>query len=286
MILIADSGSTKTHWVLMAANGQCSHIHTDGINPFYQSIEDISHTLLTQLLPSVSRFLWAGKIVRIYFYGAGCTPQKIPNLSQALCQVFPDAEAYVESDMIGAARGLLGHERGVACILGTGSNSCLWTGTEVEYNVPALGFILGDEGSGAVLGKRLVADLLKNQMTDTLREQFLSEMHLTPADIIEHVYRQPFPNRFLANLSRFAAAHLDEPLIRQLVHTHFSEFARRILKQYPAELPVNMVGSIAYYYREPLQEVLSEQGINIGQILQDPIPGLITYHRPDCHPTM
>ena len=166
MILIADSGSTKTHWCLMAANGHCSEYFTDGINPFQQTPDAIKNSVSNQLLPKMAGEMWAGKITSIYFYGAGCTPEKIPVVEYALEGVFRDADIEVYSDMVGAARGLLGDEMGVACILGTGANSCLWNGKEIEKNVPALGFILGDEGSGAVLGKRLVADLLKNQLND------------------------------------------------------------------------------------------------------------------------
>ncbi|MCQ2345167.1 MAG: ATPase [Paludibacteraceae bacterium] len=286
MILIADSGSTKTHWCLMAANGQCSEFQTDGINPFYQTREEIISTLSDQLLPQMAQLLWAGTISRVFFYGAGCTPEKIPVLIEALQSIFTKAEVQVASDMIGAARGLLGHTKGVACILGTGSNSCLWNGFEQTQNVPALGFILGDEGSGAVLGKRLVADLLKNQLGDDLKKIFLKETKLTQADIIEQVYRRPFPNRFLAGLSRFASSHLDDERIYRLVYEHFTQFVVRILRQYPPELPVSFVGSIAYYYRDILSKVLSDNGIVLGQIVVDPIEGLKNYHRPDCQLTM
>ena len=160
MILIADSGSTKTHWCLMAANGHCSEYFTDGINPFQQTSDAIKNSVNNQLLPKMASEMWAGKITNVFFYGAGCTPEKIPVVAYALEDIFKSAKIEVYSDMVGAACGLLGEEKGVACILGTGANSCLWSGKEIEKNVPALGFILGDEGSGAVLGKRLVADLL------------------------------------------------------------------------------------------------------------------------------
>jgi N-acetylglucosamine kinase-like BadF-type ATPase len=203
----------------------------------------------------------------------------------ALKSVFRHAETEVYSDMMGAARALLQHSEGVACILGTGSNSCLYDGEKFIKNVPALGFILGDEGSGAVLGKRLVADLLKNQLTNDLKEQFLKEYNLTQADIIERVYRQPFPNRFLASLSRFCADHLDNPMIHELVYEHFQTFVTRILKQYPS-VPVGFVGSIAYYYREVLERVMMNNHVQLAQIVQSPMDGLIAYHQPDVRPTM
>lgn len=285
MILIADSGSTKTHWCLMAANGQKSEFFMDGINPFYQTPDAIRNSVTNQLLPQMAHLMWAGKITHIYFYGAGCTPEKTPLLQMALKAIFKDAEIDVYSDMVGAARGLLGREEGIACILGTGSNSCLYDGKEIVKNVPALGFILGDEGSGAVLGKRLVADLFKNQMTDELKQAFMDEFQVTQADIIEHVYRQPFPNRYLAGMSKFCAKHIDNKLIYDLVYDHFRQFVVRNLKQYPA-LPVGFVGSIAYYYQDVLKQVLADEGMPLAEIMQSPMKGLIEYHKDDCKPTM
>ena len=285
MILIADSGSTKTHWCLMAANGHSEEFFTDGINPFQQTSDAIKNSVNNQLLPQMAHLMWAGSVTNIFFYGAGCTPEKIPVVEYALESIFKSAKIEVYSDMVGAACGLLGGEKGVACILGTGANSCLWNGKEIEKNVPALGFILGDEGSGAVLGKRLVADLLKNQLSDELKEKFLTQYGITAADIIENVYRKPFPNRYLASLSRFCAENLDNPLIAQLVYDHFDYFAKRILPQYPA-LPVGFIGSIAYYYQDVLKRVLADNGFQVGKILQGPMDGLKEYHKKDIVPTM
>lgn len=292
MILIADSGSTKVHWALVTASGQISEFRTDGINPVFQSCEAIQTCLNDQLLPQMAKLLWAGTITHIFFYGAGCTPEKKVLVKQALESVFKKAEVSVESDMLGAARGLLGHNAGVACILGTGSGSCFYNGENIEWSVPSLGFILGDEGSGAVLGKRLVGDILKNQLGDELKEAFLQEYNTSIADVIEHVYRQPLPNRWLANLSRFCAAHLDDPRVHALVYDHFVQFIRRNLIQYfeKSEIrnqksEVSFVGSIAYYYRPILEEAMQAEGLAIGQILQDPIPGLIDYHKSAIIPT-
>jgi N-acetylglucosamine kinase-like BadF-type ATPase len=285
MIIIVDAGSTKTHWCLMAANGHCSEYYTDGINPFQQTLEAIKDSISTQLLPKMARELWAGSITNVYFYGAGCTPEKIPAVKSALESVFKRSLVEVYSDMIGAARSLFGCERGVACILGTGANSCLWNGKEIEKNVPALGFILGDEGSGAVLGKRLVADLLKNQLSDELKEKFLNQYGITAADIIENVYRKPFPNRYLASLSKFCAENMDNPLIAKLVYNHFDYFAKRILMQYP-KLPIGFTGSIAYYYQDVLKKVLADNGLLLGKVMQSPMEGLKVYHRKDAVPTM
>ena len=182
MILIADSGSTKVHWCLMAANGQSTDVMTDGINPFFQTSDAMRNSISNQLLPQIGHLLWAGKVTHVFFYGAGCTPEKIPFVQKAIQGVFRSAEVVVSSDMLGAARGLLGQQKGVACILGTGSGSCLYEAGQIKWAVPSLGYILGDEGSAAVMGKRLVGDLLKNQLGEDLKQEFLELNHLTMAD--------------------------------------------------------------------------------------------------------
>lgn len=292
MILIADSGSTKVHWCLMAANGHTAEFITDGINPLFQTSDAMRNSICNQLLPQMASMLWAGTVSHVFFYGAGCTPEKSPFVEKAIESVFKKAKVFVASDMLGATRGLLGHEKGVACILGTGSNSCLYDGEQIIKNVPSLGFILGDEGSAATLGKRLVSDLLKNQLGDDLKEHFLSQYAINQADVIEHVYRQPFPNRWLANLARFCAENIDDPRIHDLVYDHFAQFVKRNISQYytskeqKQSMPVGFVGSIAFYYRPVLEQVMSDYGFRVGQILQDPIPGLVEYHRGDVVPTM
>lgn len=292
MILIADSGSTKVHWCLMAANGHMADFMTDGINPLFQTSDAMRNSICNQLLPQMASMLWAGTITHVFFYGAGCTPEKSVFVKQAIEGVFKKAEAVVASDMLGAARGLLGHEKGVACILGTGSNSCLYDGERIVQNVPSLGFILGDEGSAATLGKRLVSDLMKNQLGEDLKERFLSQYAINQADIIEHVYRQPFPNRWLANLARFCAENIEDKRIYDLVYDHFAQFIKRNIVQYYTtedeknSMPVGFVGSIAYYYRPVLEQAMQDYGLKMGQVLQDPIKGLTEYHKRDLIPTM
>lgn len=183
--------------------------------------------------------------------------------------------------MLGAARGLCGHEYGIVCIMGTGSNSCLYNGEKFIANVSPLGFILGDEGSGAVLGKLLVGDLLKNQLGEELKEKFLKKFELTPADIIDRVYRKPFPNRFLASLSPFIAENIQNPGIRSLVKGSFLAFLRRNVMQYEnyQMQKVNFIGSIAYYYKDILTEAVQECGLHMGKIMKAPMEGLIEYHK-------
>ena len=303
MVLIADSGSTKVHWCLVTASGQCSDVFTDGINPLFQTTDAMRNSICNQLLPKIAPLLWAGTLTHVFFYGAGCTPEKKVFVQKALEAVFKKAEVQVESDMLGAARGLLGRNAGVACILGTGSGSCFYNGETIEWCVPSLGYILGDEGSAAVLGKRLVGDLLKNQLSYSvsglsdevdLKNLFFKEYNTSMADIIENVYRQPFPNRYLAKLSRFCADHIDDPRIRNLVYDHFVQFIRRNLVQYfqntnananATAAGVGFVGSIAYYYRPILEEAMQAEGLPMGTVLQDPIEGLKEYHKDAIVPT-
>ena len=292
MILIADSGSTKVHWCLITASGQCSDVITDGINPLFQTTIAMQNSISNQLLPKIAPLLWAGTLTHVFFYGAGCTPEKKVFVQKALETVFKKAEVHVASDMLGAARGLLGHHAGVACILGTGSGSCYYDGENIEWGVPSLGYILGDEGSAAVLGKRLVGDLLKNQLGEDLREAFFKEYDTNMADIIEKVYRQPFPNRFLAKLSKFCADHIEDQRIHDLVYDHFVQFIRRNLVQYfkhsefsLQHSAVGFVGSIAYYYKPILEEAMRAEGLPLGTILQDPVEGLKEYHKDAIIPT-
>lgn len=277
MILIADSGSTKTDWCVVLNGTPIKQIGTKGINPFFQSEEDVQHELSVSLLPQLPE----GQINSVYFYGAGCTPEKAPVLRRAIADSLPViGNIKVNTDMLAAAHGLCGREAGIVCILGTGSNSCFYNGEEIVNNVSPLGFILGDEGSGAVLGKLLVGDILKNQLPSALKEAFLEQFGLTAPEIIDRVYRQPFPNRFLASLSPFLAQHLDEPAIYRLVSDSFTAFIRRNVMQYDyKQYPVHFIGSVAHCYKDILQEVAQQTGIRIGKILQSPMEGLIQYHR-------
>ena len=280
-MLIADSGSTKTDWCVILDNTPIKRIGTKGLNPFFQSEEEIQQELTHSLLPQLPE----GTIDSVYFYGAGCTPEKAPTLRRAIADSLPvvgNIKAY--SDMLAAARGLCGREAGITCILGTGSNSCFYDGKEIVNHISPLGFILGDEGSGAVLGKLLVGDVLKNQLSPAIKEVFLKQFDLTVPEIIDRVYRQPFPNRFLASLSPFIAQHLEEPGIRQLVLGSFIAFLRRNVMQYDyTQYPAHFIGSVAHCYKEILQEAAQETGIRIGKILQSPMEGLIQYHSDPLH---
>jgi len=278
MILIADSGSTKTDWCISLHGKQLQRITTQGINPFFLSKDEIENEIRSALLPQ----LQTPAFDALYFYGAGCLPEKISMMQRALSKCLEVKTVEVNSDMLGAARGLSQRNPGIVCILGTGSNSCYYDGEKIVSNVSPLGFILGDEGSGAVLGKRMVGDLLKNQLPAGLKDKFLQEFDLTPAIIIERVYRQPFPNRFLASLSPFLLQNIEEPAVRSLVFDSFCSFLTRNVMQYDYKsYPVYFIGSIAYHYREILEEAILSLGMQLGGIMQNPMEGLVKYHSRD-----
>ncbi len=276
MILIADSGSTKTHWCLVDEEKIEREIFSDGINPFYQNEIEIITLIDSQLVPMLPE----RTIDQVFFYGAGCSfPEKKLLVSQALVRFFSNAIIEIQSDLLAASRSLFQHQNGIACILGTGSNSCCYNGKEIIQNVSPLGFILGDEGSGAVLGKLLIADCLKNQLPEWIAEKLLDEYELTPAIILENVYKKPFPNRFLAKFTPFILEHIEEPSIFNMVYDSFDAFLVRNVLQYPLEdNQVGFVGSIAHYFRETLEIAASERGIVISEIIKNPINGLVNYH--------
>jgi N-acetylglucosamine kinase-like BadF-type ATPase len=276
MILIADSGSTKTFWSLLNDDEACSHYYTPGINPFFQTEYEIEGHLRMTLLPK----LGINEITEIYFYGAGCATEKQKTIVKtAFSKVFTYDHIEVESDLLGAARALCGNKPGIACILGTGSNSCYYDGKEIVQQVSPLGYIIGDEGSGAALGKRLVADCLKNQVKEYIKERFFERFKLTHAQIIENIYSKPFPNRFLASLSVFLRENIGEPEIYKIVYDGFSDFFQRNVFQYDYNsTKVNVVGSIGFYYQDVLRQVAADLSIDLGKIIQAPTDDLITYH--------
>ena len=283
MILIADSGSTKTHWCLIENSGTDKHIFTNGINPFYQTEEEITRELESVLIPKLIGI----QIDRVYFYGAGCSfPDKKAIVSDALSHFFKNIPIEVQSDLLGAARSLFGNNKGIACILGTGSNSCLYDGKDIIENVSPLGYILGDEGSGAVLGKTLIADCLKNQLPSKLKDKLLSTYNLTPAIILENVYKKPFPNRFLAKLSPFLLQNIDNPAIFNIVYNSFDAFFVRNVKQYNnyEQVSVSFIGSVAYFFTNVLEIVAVENGLTIGNISQSPMDGLVEFHKMNLLP--
>lgn len=277
MKLIADSGSTKTDWKLECVNGSLSteegggRALTQGINPFHMSEDTVLGVLRNELLPHLGAL--SSSVEEIEFYGAGCTAAKIPVMQRLLSEVFPSAKnIIVGSDMLGAAKALLGNKEGIACILGTGANSCLYNGEKIIANVSPMGYILGDEGSGAVLGKTFINELYKGGHSDFINV-FEKETGLTQADIIQKVYREPLPNRFLASLSKFIGVHIaEEQWIEDMVVDCFRDFFRKNVRHYNCEdLSVNFVGSVAYYYQSQLMKAAEMEGFVIGRVLKSPL---------------
>lgn len=277
MKLIADCGSTKIDWVVLDGDKTVATASTSGMNALMMSVEEMSECIARELIPQIE----ASTITEVYYYGAGCIGDACTDVANAIKNNFANVTAIeVNSDLLAAARALCGNEKGIACILGTGSNSCYYDGKKIVKNVSPLGFILGDEGSGAVLGKLLVGDLFKEQLPAHLCNKFYDRFHLDRLEIIKRVYKQPGANRFLASLSPFLNENIEEPAIHRLVLNAFKSFFVRNVENYDnfRELPCNFVGSVAYYYRPVLEEAALTFGIKIDKIIKSPIEGLVKYH--------
>ena len=276
MILIADSGSTKTDWALVDHETVVRY-NTQGINPVHQKRETVLLILHEELLPNVE----AGEVESVFFYGSGVRPEMEAPMADILHEVFPKAKTVdAHSDLLGAARAMCGHNYGIASILGTGANSCLYNGERIVMNTPAMGYVLGDEGSGAALGKRLLHDLYKGVLSEEIVNGFEEETGLSLPEIIDKVYRQPMPNRFLASLSEYVHSHMADWLeLRRLVMDNFADFFRFNIAPYQRrDLPVSFVGSLAYHYQAELHEVARSLGYTVGAVTRSPIEGLVRYH--------
>lgn len=269
LCLTADSGSTKTDWLLQKNDKTIARCTTQGMNPFMIGQTEIEAILRNELLND-ERFAAA---TQISFYGAGCRGEGCDTMERALRAVWPEAESVtVGSDLLGAARALCGTGDGIACILGTGSNSGLYVGGELVKNVSPLGYILGDEGSGAVLGRRLLGDVLKQQLPQELCRAFDATYGLSADQIIQRVYREPLANRFLASFAPFLAAHREHPAIQALLADEFARFFERNILQYERpDLEVHFVGSIAYYFARELRTAAAQCGLTVGRILKAPL---------------
>lgn len=279
MILIADCGSTKIDWCVTDNKKVVKQVFTHGMNAVMLTKQEMSQRISSELIPELGNL--KDSITEIYFYGAGCiSPEVCGNVADALRENIPAGKIEVYTDLLAAAHALCGSEPGIACILGTGSNSCYYDGEKIVDNVSPLGYILGDEGSGAVLGKILVGDVLKNQLPKDLCEAFLKENNLDRLEIIKRVYKEPGGNRFLASLTPFLLRNIERKEIHELVLNSFKAFYMRNVCQYPGatKTAVNFVGSIAYYYKDVLCEAAEACGCRVGTIIKSPMEGLIAYH--------
>ena len=278
MILVADCGSTKIDWCLLNNGKVEKQVFTLGMNAVMLTEEEMRTRLADELAPEMAGY----PIEEVYFYGAGCiSPEVCGNVARAIQANIPDTKIVeVHTDLLAAARALCGRTPGIACIMGTGSNSCYYDGEKICDNVSPLGYILGDEGSGAVLGKLLIGDVLKNQLPKDLCDKFLQQYELDRMTIIRRVYKEPQGNRFLASITPFLIQNIDRPEIHALVLNSFKAFFVRNIQQYKnySELSVNFIGSIAYYYREVLEEAAAQCGCTVGSIIKSPMEGLIKFH--------
>lgn len=276
MILLADGGSTKVDWRLIDRDNQVTQVFTSGANPFFRTRADISEELKNVLVPVIKGY----PIEAVYFFGAGCVDRDTKRVIEyAIVDNIKRAYIEVSSDLVAAARGLCGREKGIACVLGTGSNSCYYDGEEIQKNVPPLGYVLGDEGSGAVIGKLFVGACLKGLLSEDLKKQFLEHFDLTPVCILNKVYKEPMANSFLASLSPFILKNIGEEAVYNLVYNSFKDFFIKNVMQYDYKNnKVHLVGSIAYHYQDIIRKAASELGIKLGMMVQSPMQGLVNYY--------
>tara|TARA_A100000171_G_scaffold46790_1_gene52006 strand:- start:1185 stop:2021 length:837 start_codon:yes stop_codon:yes gene_type:complete len=275
-VLIADSGFTKTDWRLISANGSIEQARTMGINPYYQTEEEILLVIqdLHSQLPD--------KVDEIYFYGTGCSSgTNRDKIAKLLNRYYQEAKIDVNHDLLAAARSLCGDEKGIACIIGTGTNSCLYDGSKIISNVPSLGWAIADEGGGTYLGKTLVTDYYRKDMPEHLRVIFKERFGLNKDAFLTAIYQEPMPGRFLASFAKFINEHISEPYMYKLVYDAFTTFIIKNVVKYEGykEVPVHFTGSVAYYFNNILRKVAVDQGIYIKHITEHPIAGLTLFHQ-------
>lgn len=279
MILIADGGSSSIKWCLLEKTEKVTEFTTTGINPIMLTYEEMSQRIADEVRPQFKMPL--EMIERIFYYGAGCCGGEYNRVvEKSLKRTFASSVIAVDSDMAGAARALCGTQPGIACILGTGSNSCLYDGDKIIDSIAPLGYILGDEGSGAVLGRMLISDVFKKQLPQELCLKFREKFDLDLDTVIRRVYGSPEANRFLASLTPFLSEYIEEPAIHRLVLNAFKAFFVRNVAHYMAykTLPVNFVGSVAYHFRDVLGEAAAAIDCHIGKVIPSPMEGLVGYH--------
>lgn len=277
-LLLADSGSTKTEWCLVKPDHSTKTIFTGGLNPYYHTEESITDILKTHLLPVTGE----NPIDEVHFYGAGCTgDERTQMLKSVLKKVFGAEVVEVDSDIMGSVRAVCGRKAGVAAILGTGANSCQYDGQKVVDNVPVLGFILGDEGSAGYFGRKILQGYFYREMPDDLKADLEASYDMNRSSILENVYKKPQPNTYVAGFARFIGRHAKHPYIQNILREGFQEAINRHIKKYEnvASMPVGFVGSVAFHNAALLRELLEENGLKPGEILQNPMPNLVKYHQ-------
>jgi glucosamine kinase len=275
--LIADSGATKAEWCLLH-NGKKKIIFTQGISPYFLSTEQIITLLQNELAPKLKNF----EVEEVYYYGTGCAnPLNARSVKTAVSRVFAGAKVEVTHDLMAAARALCGRSRGVACILGTGSNSCYYNGSKIVKNSPGLGYVLGDEGSGAYLGKKVIQYYLYGTFDDELRGRFDLTYTTNSTEILENVYKKPLPNRYLAGFTQFLAENRGHYMIENIIEDGLNDFFFNHLCKYREiwKLPVNFAGSVAFGFKDVLQHLCNSYEFELGTVIKNPMEGLVAYHR-------
>jgi glucosamine kinase len=277
MILIADSGSTKTEWCLLNGNKKTTVI-TQGISPYFLNQSQVEDILRKELLPGLKKKLPD----EIFYYGTGCSnPANQKMIKQSIASVFPGSTIKVDHDLMGAAKALCGNQKGVACILGTGSNSCYYDGKKIVKNSPGLGYVLGDEGSGTYLGKKVIQYFLYNTFDPDLMDRFKSKYNTNVTEILDAVYKKPLPNRYLANFAGFLAENRGHFMIENIIEDGLNDFFFNHIYKYRESwtLPIHFVGSVAWGFRDVLKEMCLSYELQPGQILKAPMEGLIQFHK-------
>ena len=278
MKIIADSGSTKTDWCLINGSGEIKTVQTIGLNPYFLDEDGVLNVLRKDLYP----FLDNKKVEQVFFYGSGCAlPHKKQVLQFALDFFFVHADVDVENDLLGAARSLCGAENGLVCILGTGASSCLYDGKQITERLPSLGYILGDEGSGAYLGKQLLSAYFSGEFPEHLQKLLAQKYPAELAEVLDKVYRQPFPNRFLASLVEFLNENKSDSFVKELVSSAFDIFFKKQVLRYEnhAQYPLCFVGSVSFIFADELRKSAEKYGLTISKIEQTPLDGLLKYHK-------
>jgi glucosamine kinase len=279
MIIIADGGSTKTNWCLIDSSGKKIYFNTEGYNPYFVSSEYIQSSL-KKGLPEDLQF---DQIFEVHYYGAGVhNEQKANIIKDAFSAFFTKAEISIGHDLLAAARALLGTEKGFAAILGTGTNTCIYDGNDVAFNIDSAAYILGDEGSGCYIGKKLLTDYVRDLMPENVREEFWETYKLTPDEVMDRVYTQPLANRFCASFSKFVYDNnVNLEYSRKIVKTSFVDFFTNLVSKYPnyQDYSFNCIGSVGYNFRNVLEETAAEFGMSIGRIIRSPIDDLVKFHQ-------
>ncbi|CAN5140184.1 ATPase [soil metagenome] len=276
-LLIADSGSTKTDWRFIDEGRKILSFRSEGYNPFLMTEEKISESMKREVLVQLGDHTPD----EIFFYGAGCgSDDKKIIILKSLSSVFKAQKIEINTDLLGAARSLCGQEKGIAAILGTGSNSCSFDGIHIVENRPSLGYILGDEGSGVAMGKSLLRLFLYEDMEVKLKESFVKRFPETRAEILHKLYKEPLPNRYLASFAKFIFQHIEHPQCVEIVVNNFRSFFLHHILRYEnvKSLPLHVTGSVGFYFSNILRRVAEEQGVKLGRVTETPIAGLLNYH--------